>query len=92
MRLSQKDINVDYDAPTRRNSLQRPPDPAFQDRKLPPMSAKNTLAAIMPPPAQPAKSKSLKPSVIPLETRPRTRSQGPVTPAQNLPGPLRKKY
>ena len=95
MKLSQKDIHEDYDAPTP-HPLQRKADPQFNDRKLPPMIANNTtLASMMPPSAQP-KSKKNKSSNIPLDTpldnRPRTRSQGPVTPGQNLPGGLRKKY
>ena len=97
MRLSQKDINEDYDKPTP-HPLQRKADPQFQNRKLPPMMKDNipsgtTLASMMPPHLQPAKQDLL----LPLDSReaksrPRTRSQGPVTPAQNLPGNIRKKY
>ena len=76
MKLSQKDINEDYDVPTP-HPLQRKADPQFQDRKLPPMFD-------MGPPE--GKSKKTKPPVIPPVARPKTRSQGPVTPPENLPG------
>ena len=93
IRISQKDINEDYDTP--RNSLQRPPDPAFNDRKLPPMIEMAPPAANILPPA---KSKKGKPPPAPTTRQTRSQSQryadsyimygdeGYIKPTKNYPG------